>query len=70
MRQNFAVNLNHCSKNREADVKGFSIGFVEIANKSLLIRLYAMLAMDRMWMGSSIKLTESQHFVEKVQQNF
>ena len=57
MRQNFEVNLTHYSKNGEANVKGFSIGFVGIANKNLLIRLYALLAMDRMWMGSSIKTT-------------
>ena len=60
-RQNFVVNSTHCSKNGEADVKGFSIGFVEIAHKSLLIRLYALLAMNRMWMGSSIKTTESHN---------
>ena len=59
-RQNFVVNSTHCSENEEADVKGFSIGFVEIANKSLLIRLYALLAMDRMWMGSFIKTTQSR----------
>ena len=58
-RQNFVVNSTHCSKNGEADVKGFQIGFAEIANKSLLIRLYALLAMDRMWMCSSIKTTQS-----------
>ena len=53
------VNSTHCSKNGEADVKGFSIGFVEITHKSLLIRLYALLAMNRMWMGSSIKTKQS-----------
>ena len=42
------VNSTDCSKNGKGDVKGFPIGFVEIANKSLLIRLYALLAMDRM----------------------
>ena len=34
------------------------LSFVEFENKNLLIRLYALLAMDRMWVGSSsIKMT-------------
>ena len=53
------VNSTHRSKNGEAVVKSFSIGFVEITNKSLLIRLYALLAMDQMWMGSPVKTTWS-----------
>ena len=56
-RQDFVVNSTHCSKNGKTVVKGFSIGFVAIANKSLLIRLYALLTIDRMWMGSSFKTT-------------
>ena len=41
------VKSTHCSKNGKADVKGFSTGFAEFANKSLLIQLYALLAMDQ-----------------------
>ena len=33
------------------------LSLVEFENKSLLIRLYALLAMNRMWVGSSIKTT-------------
>ena len=51
------VNSTHCSKNGEAAVKSFSIGFVEITNKSLLIRLYALIAMDLIWMGCPVKTT-------------
>ena len=70
-RQNFVVNSTHCSKNGEADVKGFSTGFVEIAKQKFInsvicsgrdaSNVYGLFYQNDI---------ESQHFVEKVQQNF
>ena len=55
--EEFCGKLNSLQQKGKAVVKDFSIGFVEIANKSLLIRSHDLLAMDRMWMDSSIKTT-------------
>ena len=44
-------------KLRKATVNGFSTGFVEMAKKSLLIWLHALIALDRIWIASSIKTT-------------
>ena len=63
------VNSTHCSKNGEADVKGFSIGFVEIAKQKFINSV--------IWSGCDASNVygffyqndiESQHFVEQVEQ--